>query len=324
MIKTLSLSEPDLEEIDRLLSYCIKHFESPDSPAFLADCASISQELPLYLRQFVSTFRSVESNSQAVLVSGFRIADDALGDSPATWNDPGVKVRTKREEFYISLLSSLFGDIFGWETQQDGVLIHDISPMKTFENEQIGCGSLQEITWHVEDCYSELRADYLALLCLRNPNAAATTISTLDLTTLSDELKNQLSRTVFTIKPDLSICPPGKDQRPPKLISVLEGGMSAPFLRLDPFFMEIPEDREAKEAFESVCEQLTASIRQIALAPGDCLVLDNYKCVHGRRPFKPSYNGKDRWLKRVSISRDLRKARQFLSSSRPRVITDYK
>jgi alpha-ketoglutarate-dependent taurine dioxygenase len=47
----------------------------------------------------------------------------------------------------------------------------------------------------------------------------------------------------------------------------------------------------------------------VALAPGDILILDNYRGVHGRRPFEAKYDGRDRWLKRVSVTRDLRRQR---------------
>lgn len=36
-------------------------------------------------------------------------------------------------------------------------------------------------------------------------------------------------------------------------------------------------------------------------APGDLTLIDNDVAVHGRIPFRPRYDGTDRWLKRVLI-----------------------
>ena len=61
-------------------------------------------------------------------------------------------------------------------------------------------------------------------------------------------------------------------------------------------------------------------IEDDALAPGDFIFVDNYKAVHGRKPFKAHYDGTDRWLKRVNITRDLRKSRDGRLSPDSRVI----
>jgi alpha-ketoglutarate-dependent taurine dioxygenase len=56
------------------------------------------------------------------------------------------------------------------------------------------------------------------------------------------------------------------------------------------------------------------------LEPGDFVFIDNYRAVHGRKPFKARYDGNDRWLKRINITRDLRKSRDARLSSTERLI----
>jgi alpha-ketoglutarate-dependent taurine dioxygenase len=56
------------------------------------------------------------------------------------------------------------------------------------------------------------------------------------------------------------------------------------------------------------------------LEPGDVCFIDNFKAVHGRRAFKARYDGHDRWLKRVNITRDLRKSRAEREAPTSRVI----
>ena len=45
--------------------------------------------------------------------------------------------------------------------------------------------------------------------------------------------------------------------------------------------------------------------QQVVLAAGDILVIDNHRCVHGRTPFAPRYDGTDRWLKRALVVQSL-------------------
>ena len=58
----------------------------------------------------------------------------------------------------------------------------------------------------------------------------------------------------------------------------------------------------------------------IALTPGDICVIDNYKAVHGRKPFRARFDGTDRWLRRLNMARDLRRSREFRLDARSRVI----
>jgi alpha-ketoglutarate-dependent taurine dioxygenase len=45
-------------------------------------------------------------------------------------------------------------------------------------------------------------------------------------------------------------------------------------------------------------------------------VLDNRKTVHGRKPFTPRYDGRDRWFQRVYLQRDLWGGRTFARAPR--------
>jgi alpha-ketoglutarate-dependent taurine dioxygenase len=42
----------------------------------------------------------------------------------------------------------------------------------------------------------------------------------------------------------------------------------------------------------------------VVLRPGEMILIDNGRAVHGRRPFKPTYSGRDRWLKRVNVAKE--------------------
>jgi alpha-ketoglutarate-dependent taurine dioxygenase len=66
---------------------------------------------------------------------------------------------------------------------------------------------------------------------------------------------------------------------------------------------------EAGEALDALIKAMDESLTDLVLQPGSFLFIDNYRAVHGRKPFKATYDGKDRWLKRINVTRDLRKSR---------------
>jgi enduracididine beta-hydroxylase len=94
-----------------------------------------------------------------------------------------------------------------------------------------------------------------------------------------------------------------------------------PYIRLDPYFMDRDQlDPEAQEALDAIVRSLDAALQDLVLRPGDFVFIDNYRTVHGRRPFKARYDGHDRWLKRINITKDLRKSRDARLASAERLI----
>jgi alpha-ketoglutarate-dependent taurine dioxygenase len=82
----------------------------------------------------------------------------------------------------------------------------------------------------------------------------------------------------------------------------------------------LDDDPEAQEALNALTSLIESSLIDVILQPGDFFFIDNYKAVHGRKPFKARYDGADRWIKRISMTRDLRKSRQSRASCAARVI----
>jgi Fe(II)/alpha-ketoglutarate-dependent arginine beta-hydroxylase len=232
------------------------------------------------------------------------------------------------------------GEPIGWSTQQDGRLIHDIFPMPGKEQEQLGMGSETLLWWHTEDAFHPLRGDYLGMMCLRNPDRVATTFGTPDLSGLEPRHVELLFQPLFTIRPDESHLKKNagdlsraeselaseytsieKMDTAPDKISVLFGDPREPYLRLDPYFMdEVQQPPEAYEALQALIEQIDSRLQDLVLEPGDVCLIDNFKAVHGRKPFKARYDGEDRWLKRINVTRDLRKSRASRKWAADRII----
>jgi hypothetical protein len=100
-------------------------------------------------------------------------------------------------------------------------------------------------------------------------------------------------------------------QRNPVPVPVLFGDRDRPYLRIDLPFMRVIEGRPgAERALHALMAELERVQHAVVVERGDLLVVDNYLAVHGRKPFEVRYDGTDRWLKRMIVSRDLRKAAQ--------------
>src|SRR5437660_481389 len=93
-----------------------------------------------------------------------------------------------------------------------------------------------------------------------------------------------------------------------------------PYLRLDPYFMERPRDDEARHALDTLVAAIDRELTGVALRPGELCFIDNFKAVHGRQPFHASYDGRDRWMKRLNIVRDVRKSRDARQQAASRII----
>ena len=338
MIK-LTLTPGEAAEIRALADDIAARFDSVESPDFLRQVAILAHHLPLRVRQYLCDFRLLEPASALCLISGLPVEEGRIGPTPAHWRGRPVPSPSLAEEAVLMIFGSLLGDAIGWATQQDGYLVHDVCPIPGHEGEQIGTGSEQPIWWHTEDAFHPLRGDYIGLMCLRNPERIATTFASLERLGLSDEDIDRLFEPHYVIRPDESHQAKGRSGNPevdqrlersyeriermkatPERIALLYGDRQSPYIRIDPFFMDPPADPRAQAAFNRLVAAIEQSLTEVCLAPGDVCFVDNCKAVHGRRAFKARYDGSDRWMKRLNISRDLRRSREARLSSESRVI----
>jgi Fe(II)/alpha-ketoglutarate-dependent arginine beta-hydroxylase len=318
----LELGQAELEELALLLDEIEGELGDLESSAALLRSAVYSHKLPGRIRSIFNEFRHGQL-SGVLCVSGYPVDQERLGPTPSHWRDRPAPSTARREELLLILFSSLLGDPFCWATQQDGRLIHDVLPIKGHENGPLGSSSESELTWHTEDAFHPLRADFISFACLRNPYAAATTIGYVDSLDLTDEVKAILFQRRFSIRPDESHLAENNSAHDsakffninkmwadPDSVAVLFGDPGQPYIRADPYFMTVRSgDQEARFALDQLVGQMDERMFDLRLASGDFCFLDNFRAVHGRKPFKPRYDGTDRWLKRLNISCDLRKSR---------------
>ena len=336
-----TLSRDEAAKICSLVADVASQFDSVEDTDFLADAGWLCHDLPRGVRRFLNAFKSLDMPGGGCIIRGYPICDEKIGKTPTHWRERSARSQTLEEEIYLLLLGSMLGDAFAWSTQQAGHLVHDVLPIKGHEQEQLGSSSAALLTWHTEDAFHPYSADYLLLMCLRNPDKVATLVASTDAIALPDEQKRVLFEPHFTIRPDESHLQKNSGgstaaadpavaaayarieqmNQAPSRIAVLYGDPKSPYMRLDPYFMDPnPDNPSANQALDALVQSVDAALGEVVLEAGDVFVIDNMRAVHGRQPFAARYDGYDRWLKRINVTRDLRKSRDARLSLDSRVI----
>jgi Fe(II)/alpha-ketoglutarate-dependent arginine beta-hydroxylase len=334
----LTLTPQESLDIRGWLDSLSAEYRTVESLDFLLKATPLSHKLPRRLREAANDFRLRDDDDGILAIRGFPIDDSKIGRTPATWDDPSAPSRTTEEEMLLALCGTLLGELVSWASEQDGHVVHNVLPIREHEKTQLGWGSDIELIFHVEEAFSPYCPDYLGLMCMRNPAHVGTSVSAvadLDLGSLDLDI---LFSDKFVVRPDaahleetykdkghnsdrdIATSKRNDEIRHPKHIAVLFGDREAPYIRLDPPYMESDGSPGAKEALDGLVRQLSANKTHVRLGPGDIMFVDNFRVVHGREPFKAKYDGTDRWLKRIKVTRDLRKSREHRSSAVSRKI----
>jgi len=340
----VTLTSEEDASTNALLDLLTAKYSSVEDPDFLREAPVYAHELPRRIRAFLNDFKLSEQSPGICLISGYSVDDKKVGKTPQHWKDKAGRSRALAEEMLLVLYGSLLGDVFGWATEQDGHIVHDVFPIKGNEDKQISTSSEQTIWWHTEDAFHAFSGDYVAMFCLRNHDQVATTFASLDEIHLNQEHLEVLFEPRYIIRPDISHQQTNGTSAPaqaethdeslhqaqqrikqmesnPEKVAVLFGHQQSPYLRIDPYFMPfLEEDEVAQQALKALINSIDQALWAHVLQPGDCCLIDNCRTVHGRQAFKPRYDGTDRWLKRACVTRDLRKSRRARNASDSRII----
>jgi Fe(II)/alpha-ketoglutarate-dependent arginine beta-hydroxylase len=340
-VDTLALLPGEIGDVRALLAEVKARHAAADEPAFLDRAFVYAAELPRRIREFVNDFKHLEPSAGACLISGYPIDDAKLGPTPPHWDVRPEPSPTLDEELLLVLYGALLGDLLAWATQQNGFVVHNILPIVANAHTQLGSNSEQLLWWHTEDAFHPLRGDYLVLSCLRNPDRVATTLACIDRVPLDERHVRTLFEDRFVFRPDESHRKDLRSERVPCTAEgdvdhaydeiqqrvehgergpILFGHPARPYVRVDPYFMDPPEDPDARAAFDWLTTEIEARLTEVVLQPGDALFVDNFRAVHGRKPFRARFDGSDRWLKRINVARDLRKSRAARVSATSRTI----
>ena len=245
---------------------------------------------------------SVPARLAPPLPDGLRL----LRGLPADRQLPGTPGDSRRppgrhvllSEFWLSVFGLLLGTPMAFRGQQAAALHQNVTPIPGSEHEESDVGSARPLPLHTENPYHDIAPDYLLLACLRSDRAstAATTLTRMaDLVgRLDREVVATLRRPIFVEQGTAAAAPPS---------AVLTGPSHDPFVKFDASWTTAIND-DGVAALQAMARELPRSMRAVRLEPGDLLLVDNRRWLHGRSAFEVSDGSHDRWLQRIYVCED--------------------
>lgn len=320
-IVSIRLGEEEITAIDSLMSRLVSEFPDLEFERDLARLAVLCHELPESVRTTLIRFRLLNEPSGGFVLSGLPIDLDRIGPTPQTHEAIEFTDEVRRATGLHLLLASVLGAPISQAAVREGRMIVDVCPLPGDENTQLATSSTGGLTWHNEDAHHDLRADWILLMCLRNPDRVPTTFARVNDLRLPSDVTKKLYDECFTVVPDSShLGGAGISLK----VAVLSGDRRSPFVRVDPAFMprELQED-DAAGPLDAIVKALDDNLQDVVLQPGDVMVIDNRRTVHGRRPFTPRFDGTDRWLRVMNVAADLRPSEGQRTGSHGRAIKPF-
>jgi L-asparagine oxygenase len=201
--------------------------------------------------------------------------------------------------FIEAILMHCLCDMVAYEAEGEGYLFQDIVPSRAMAEHQTSLGSTKELEIHTEQALSDMRPDFLGLACLRGDPHAFTYV--LPVSAIPEDMYSLLSQPLWTLGVDLSFRlegVPGDIRGPVPIIKDdSESDSPVPFFRFDQDLMKGVTE-EAEGAIHRIVDIYYEKRGAVCLQPGDILFVDNRRAVHGRSPFAPRFDGRDRFLVR--------------------------
>ncbi|MFB9693399.1 TauD/TfdA family dioxygenase [Actinoplanes digitatis] len=306
---------------------------SPAGPDFYDRHPSSHELLPAGLSRFLDEFRR-DGNVPVCEVRGFPVDDAAVGPTPDHWDLRDGLESTAELDIAVAMCASALGEPFAWATLQCGRLVQDVFPIRGDERRESGHGSDAFLQFHTDDAFRPDSCDYILLFGVRNHDAVPTYVSAVRDVELGDDDRRVLSEARFHIIPDdehirqLELRAPGdpalrkaiemRDRPAP--VPVLFGNPFEPCIRLDaPYMSCVGDDPAARRALDALAAELHRVRRPLVAAQGTLLILNNRSVAHARESFTARYDGTDRWLRKIIVSRDPGEVRKPVSADRVRL-----
>jgi hypothetical protein len=284
----------------------IQHDPYQDFESFYLDAKLLFHELPRRIRRQLIEF-SQKSNVDGVLMLRNLPLDRGLPATPTKTGEKWEKP-TRASELWLCAVAAALGEPVGYLQEKQGRIFQDVYPTSVNADKLSSESSSILLDFHTEIAFHPFMPDYILLYGLRqDPLKEARTIFSsvrriFNLLTPGD--RDTLFLDLFRTGVDYSFGNFEEKQGAGPLVSVLYGDRLDPFLRYDLDLM-VGETPAARHALQVVRELVNKVKRDAVIEPGSLLVLDNRRCVHARSHFTAFYDGRDRWLQRMAVVRDL-------------------
>ncbi|HKV08245.1 MAG TPA: TauD/TfdA family dioxygenase [Thermoanaerobaculia bacterium] len=277
-----------------------------DFEAFYLESKLLFHELPRRIRRQLIEF-SQKSNVDGVLMLRNFPVDRGIPPTPTKTGEKWSKP-TRASELWLSCVAAALGEPVGYLQEKQGRIFQDIYPTAANADKLSSESSSILLDFHTEIAFHPFMPDYILLYGMRqDPLKEARTIFSsvrrfFQLLTPGD--RDTLFLDLFRTGVDYSFGNFEEKQGAGPLVSILYGDRMDPFLRYDLDLM-VGQTPAALHALQVVRELVNKVKRDVVIEPGSLVVLDNRRCVHARSNFTAFYDGRDRWLQRMAVVRDL-------------------
>lgn len=314
-METLELNSQEILEIRELLIELKNKFPNATEDEFLDDARFYASQLPMRVQQFYYDLKTDFQHSGISIIKGFPHLESR--STPASWDYKDAYTPSLDLDYLSVLASSCLGYVFGWSTQQAGKLIHDLIPQKNKGESQTGYGSNTELLMHTEDSFHDLRAEYVCMFGVRNDDKVPTTLASIKDFKLDENNFEILYNKSCQLLPDESHLDEAQlsgdvseaMENEASNLHTFYGCKSNPFMCYDPAYTNFDTlEKDFLHAYNELKEEIADKTHDVVIEPGDICIIDNRKVVHGRRAYFPKFDGTERWLKRISITTNIRKS----------------
>lgn len=292
----VDLDISEREQLKRAALALLKSIHGIATPSFIGAAPANQHLLPSRILETFARFKQ-QPEAPALVVNGLPM--EYCPPTPMRINFNRNASPPSLDEAAHILLASCLGQVFTYDTIQFGNFINDIIPVPEDADLPISSGSSNLFDFHTEDAFHAIPGDFLGLLCARNNDCIPTIISFIQDTALSQKCIETLRQERFYVRPNIAhqVAADGVPRR-----SILFGSNNHRYLRVN--FNKTsaaPGDEDAVAALHELHVALENSQQEIALRAGEAIYIDNLRVAHGRKPYAPKFNGKDRWLKRLYV-----------------------
>ena len=265
---------------------------------FCEQAKAQATHIPQRIRVKLEQFAKHGSPTGFLLIQSVPI-DETLQDTPPdNKHHEGETTSLARIQ---AICMSAISNMIAYEAECNGTLFQDIVPTKSMAALQTSMGSI-ELEIHTEQAFSQLRPDLLSLACLRGDPTALTYILPVQsiLQNISPQEQQVLREPLWMTGVDLSFKLNDQEFRDGDLrgpMPIISGLQTDPQLVFDQDLMKGTDD-VSRTMIDKVVGIYYEKRHAHIFAPGDIVIIDNRRAVHGRSTFKPKYDGKDRFLVR--------------------------
>ncbi|MFU2510252.1 TauD/TfdA family dioxygenase [Pseudoalteromonas sp. ASV78] len=308
-LNVLKISQSEKEQILRVVESCPLNYSVSAFDDFYFSCWKLFPQLPLSLLRKMLELKK-GNKTHHLLIKGLPLPDGihATPSSKETVHQESTLIARK----LLSILVSGLGYIYNFEGKKHFDFIDDVFPIFKDKNQQIGSNNCF-LEWHVEDGFHDAKADFVALLCLREDPQAETYIFEAKDIDLEQSLQQELQKKQFLIKKDTTFEHDIEHIDENQVCSVLNGDSDKEIVFDPPFTACLTES--AQNAFTELQNSINRNKITVVLEKGDLLIFDNRRVAHARSNYQPKYDGNDRWLLRCLLLESTWKAREYIFES---------